>query len=258
MPVYIATHKKINIDVPEGYEIIQVGASLNEHFGYLTDANGDNISHKNPNYCELTALYYVWKNVKPDDNIVGLVHYRRFFYVKLFSINKKNILTAEQAKNYLNKYDIILPKLSYFSTSVETQYSKAHYKKDLEVCREIIKIKTPEYLPSFDKVMHRRHMFLCNMFIMRYKDFCKYMNWLFNILEEAEQKIDFEKYDKYNQRVFGFLSERLFNVWLDREQLKYHTVNVYNNEETMIRRLISELKNNVKKIIESILKLFMR
>lgn len=34
--------------------------------GYIGDNTGDNISLRNPNYCELTGLYWAWKNLKCD------------------------------------------------------------------------------------------------------------------------------------------------------------------------------------------------
>ena len=81
MSIYVVTHKKYNIPKMKGYIPIQVGASLHENLGYKVDSDGDNISYKNPNYCELTALYYMWKNL--DDDIIGLTHYRRYFCDKM-------------------------------------------------------------------------------------------------------------------------------------------------------------------------------
>ena len=75
--IYIAAHKKTELPQKDGYIPLQVGAALHDDLGYLKDDVGDNISSKNPNFCELTGLYYIWKNEKAD--IVGLSHYRRFF-----------------------------------------------------------------------------------------------------------------------------------------------------------------------------------
>ena len=75
--IYIAVHKKANVLRREGYIPLHVGAEGKEDLGFVKDNTGDNISCKNPNYCELTGLYWIWKN--SNYNKVGLSHYRRFF-----------------------------------------------------------------------------------------------------------------------------------------------------------------------------------
>ena len=96
------------------YIPVQVGSEGKADLGYQKDNEGENISEKNPYFCELTGLYWAWKNLNAD--YVGLVHYRRYF-----SLNKKIpkdenekfkiLLTEEQASKKLEKVDVILPKL---------------------------------------------------------------------------------------------------------------------------------------------------
>ena len=58
------------------------------------------------------------------------------------------------------------------------------------------------------------------MFVMKRSLFDEYCTWLFDILFELEKRTDMTGYDTYEARLFGFMSERLFNVWLERQNLK--------------------------------------
>lgn len=76
--IYIATHKEYEFPQIDGYIPIHVGKELSsKNLDIATDNVGNHISNLNTNFCELTALYWIWKNSKAD--IVGLVHYRRYF-----------------------------------------------------------------------------------------------------------------------------------------------------------------------------------
>ena len=149
--VYIATHKKANLPELKEYVPIQVGAEGKEKLGYITDNTGENISNKNPNFCELTATYWIMKNDNSD--IVGLTHYRRYFFNNIFSNSFKNIIHKEKIIKILNNYDIIVPKKYKLGVTVEKQYSQIHNIEDLMKCGEIIKNKNPEYSEAFDKVL---------------------------------------------------------------------------------------------------------
>lgn len=90
MKIYVILHKYFNTNkYPEGYQNLLVGSYNKEHIynNYYYDDVGDNISRKNPNYCELTGLYSIWRNSSED--IVGIVHYRRFFTTNRFSSSSK-------------------------------------------------------------------------------------------------------------------------------------------------------------------------
>ncbi|GEK09919.1 DUF4422 domain-containing protein [Pseudoalteromonas peptidolytica] len=79
--IVVATHKEFNTSILNDiYVPFRVGAvNKNSDFGYCRDDVGHNISIKNPNFCELTALYAAYKNNADDFEYLGLVHYRRFF-----------------------------------------------------------------------------------------------------------------------------------------------------------------------------------
>ncbi len=113
--ILVATHKKYNMPKESMYLPIHVGCEGKKDLRYIGDNTGDNISFRNPNYCELTGLYWAWKNLKYD--YIGLCHYRRYFTnSNLFkkASNKNNrmdlISSKLEIKNLLKEYDVILPK----------------------------------------------------------------------------------------------------------------------------------------------------
>ena len=111
--VIIATHKNYKMPEDELYLPVHVGKEGKNDIGYQGDNTGDNISRKNPYFCELTGLYWAWKNL--DTDYIGLVHYRRHFSMskklpKDIEGRIKNVLTTEQVDKLLNEVDIILPK----------------------------------------------------------------------------------------------------------------------------------------------------
>jgi hypothetical protein len=222
--ILVATHKKYEFPKDPIYIPIQVGKSINTDLGYIGDNTGDNISEKNPNFCELTALYWAWKNL--DVEYIGLVHYRRYFGKKTVwgSIDKKkeDILNSNQLKRLLFKYDAILPKKRrYWIETNFSHYAHAHHKEDLIKAKEIILNKYPDYIPSFDIVMNRTYSHRFNMLIMKKDILDQYCQWLFDILFELENIIDISNYSKTQARVFGYISERLLDVWLEVNKVNY-------------------------------------
>ena len=193
--------------------------------GYLRDDAGDNISDRNKNYCELTALYWAWKNmdtteVLKDGSSIGLCHYRRYFATPL--TGRKSILSRGFADRLMSRCSVAVPRARNYV--IETNYSHyvhAHHAQDLDLTREIISEKYPEYLDAFDRRMRmtRGHRF--NMFIMRWDILDRYCQWLFDILFDLETKLDISSYSERDQRVYGFVSERLLDVWLDANHVEY-------------------------------------
>lgn len=223
--ILVATHKKYWMPGDDVYLPLHVGREGKADLGYIGDNTGDNISAKNVNYCELTGLYWAWKNLKCD--YIGLCHYRRYFSssdsIHTIEVYKNSndieqyIITKEEYKKLLKRYDIIIPVKSFLDgMTVEEQYENAHNIRDLIKCEEIIGEFYPEYQNTFRQIMQEKTFYPCNMFVTKKEYFDDYMNWLFNILFELEKRVDISDYDNYQSRIYGFLSERLFNVWLTK------------------------------------------
>ncbi len=202
------------------YLPVQAGSALHEPLGFTGDDSGENISIKNPNYCELTCLYWAWKNL--DADALGLCHYRRYFAGRRFGSRWDRILTGEQAEKLLLKAPVVLPKKrNYYIETGWSQYAHAHHEEDLLAVRAILKTRCPSYVPAFDRTLGRTTGHRFNMFIMRRETLDVYCTWLFSVLAELEAKLDISEYSSYDQRVFGFVAERLLDVWIETEGVLY-------------------------------------
>lgn len=246
--IYAVTHKKVD-DVAPDRILIGVGANKNIEGVSVYDNTKDNIEEKNPYFCEITALYWMWKNT--EENIIGLEHYRRFFSKKgLFSVRP---LSIKEIEKILSKNDIILSKQEKNSPTVREFYKEIHYIEDLDLCRQIIGQKFPEYLPSFDKVMDSKKASMRNMFVMNKSKMNEYCAWLFEILFSVEKQIDYLNRDSYQKRVFGFLAERLFNVWVEHQNFKIKRCNINDfNEHGYVLEIIVKLITKAKKLPKKI------
>lgn len=233
--ILVATHKKYDMPTERIYLPIHVGKAGKESLGYQGDDIGDNISWKNTSYCELTGVYWGWKNLQCD--YIGLCHYRRYF-LKKYSWGRKlfkrilrqrfDILDEGDFSKILKEHDIILPKRADTAPyTVYEHYAKNHNIRDLDVIRNIIREHFPEYYEVFDEViLGRKSLYAFNMLVAKKSLYDEYCEWLFKILGLAEKKIDISSYDNYQRRVFGFLSERLLNVWVEKQKLSIYEADV--------------------------------
>ena len=224
--IIVATHKKYEMPKESCYLPLFVGSSGKQGIGFQRDDEGENISIKNPYYCELTGLYWGWKNLECE--YMGLVHYRRFFSDN----NKKDILSDEKLNKLVEKNDIILPKKrNYFIETIYSHYSHTHYEEDLIATRKVIEDKYPHYLEAFDFVMKKKKAHMFNMYIMKKTYSDQYCDWLFDILFELERRINISGYDSFQSRVFGRISEILLNVWIEEGNYKYKEIEYINLEK---------------------------
>ena len=222
--IIIATHKFYKMPKDNIYLPVHVGAEGKTDekgnpldLGYVKDNTGENISQKNPSFCELTGFYWAWKNL--DADFLGLAHYRRHFSFKKKSKNPfDNILTSREAKYLTSKYSVIVPKKrKYYIETLYSHYAHTHYAEHLDETRKIIKKLYPDYLHSYDVVVNRTYGYMFNMMIMKKELFSDYCEWLFTILFELEKRMKHKKEElsAFQGRFYGRVSEIIFNVWLE-------------------------------------------
>ena len=115
--ILVATHKPYWMPEDKVYVPIHMGSEGKTDIGFIGDNTGENISNKNANYCELTGLYWAWKNLQAD--YIGLCHYRRYFANKhhgnSLASKQKAILSKKDYEALLKDYECILPgKRNYY------------------------------------------------------------------------------------------------------------------------------------------------
>lgn len=237
--IYVATHSEKCELTDNNRVLIQVGAANSKKkIAPIQDDCFDNISEKNDMYCELTALYWIWKNT--NEKIIGLEHYRRRFnsrYLDLYEISKK--------------HKVIVSKPYYYKMSIEEQYKKTHIASDWNCMIEGIKELYPDYLSSVENIFRQSNkIYPYNMFIGERQFVDEYCEWLFPLLKYIENNAMHVQRDKYQKRFIGFLAERLFTLYIEHnyKNIIFCRVNSpdQNNIIKRLKYMITVLKNRIE------------
>lgn len=201
------------------------------------DDSGDNISVKNPFYCELTAQYWVWKN-DVSSEYIGFMHYRRHLnfsekqdypedvwgvvndeiiseeYEEKFGLNEASIVNA------IADNDILLPK-KWSVRQAGSKNNYEHYKisqhlhiEDYQAAIDSLLYLYPEYAAAVKMFNSAHDGYYTNMFVMKSDLFTEYSEWLFSIFDDLEINFSMKNYSAQEKRVIGHISERLFNIFL--------------------------------------------
>lgn len=193
---------------------LQVGAALAEKRiapDAVLDCDGDNISEKNRQFCELTGLYWIWKNARED--YVGLVHYRRHF---LLPDNWPERMEA-------NQVDVILPVPLYVAPSIAENYRERHTASDWEYLMAYFEKELAEEYETVKQFFDGNLYSPCNMLIARKPVLDALCEWMFPILFAVAEHGG-EREDSYQNRYPGFVSERLITYFFESRRDKYRVV----------------------------------
>lgn len=243
--IFLSYHKPTTLLKNEIFTPIHVGRELannNPNLKWMLDNmigdnTGDNISSKNPNYCELTAQYWAWKNYECD--YIGFMHYRRHlnflidkhypenkwglsednllnqFYIEKYGLDEENLRTV------ISQYDI----LTVNPWSVKNAGSKNNYDQyksadsklhieDYNKALKILKEKYPQFAEDVESYNNSEYGYYTNIFVMKKEIFNDYCSWLFDILFEVEKQTDISNYDFQEARIYGYISEWLFGIYI--------------------------------------------
>ncbi len=225
--VLVVSHKEYKMPADEVYCPIQVGTAPETFIEFIRDNTGDNIADSNPRLCELTAIYWAWKNLKCD--YIGLTHYRRHFTdrSRLQRIGKDKfdcVISGQSLEKELKKDVVIVPdKRKYYIETMESHFLHLPYvfEKDYRVLRQVISELCPEYLDSYDKVMNRTWAHIFNMFVMKWEWFDRYCDWLFPIILECDRRIDVSGYSYAQAREVAYFGEFMLDIWMEKNNIPY-------------------------------------
>lgn len=223
--IYILAYKPVKYGIPEDSVLTPLQVGDKETFLKLRDNIGDNISSMNGLYVENTGTYWIWKNA-PEVDYIGQMQYRR-----RFPFNEKT-----DFDKIFSKCEVIACRpLRGGKMTLREQYYCFHDKDDIILMEEIIKDKFPDLYEITEKILDSRMLYYSNGFVMRRDDYLDYCKFLFTILDEFRKRrgwVDMRSvYDsviddirngrrahkvgvKYQSQVFGFLSERIWTIYL--------------------------------------------
>ena len=182
---------------------IQAGAALTDiKMCSLRDNVGDNISYKNATYCELTALYWLWKN----ETLPEYVGFN--FYSRTFDFNENQL-------SYIlsNGIEAIVPEPAIVSCIHALPKIEQQNNRPIENFLERAIAKThPDYIDTYCAVSNERIAVPSNIFILHKNIFNDYVKWLFDIITEYEDLL-VKSEKEIPPRHTGYIAELLQTIY---------------------------------------------
>lgn len=238
LKLYVVAHKPCDIPSNEVMVPIHVGRAVSQYKDEMAWMQGDdiadNISYKNGSYCEMTAHYWIWKNVH-DTEYVGVCHYRRFFGVDLTNSNIKDIMADA---------DVLMVEPSWHIDSVYSYFAKYMGAENMTILSMVMKKRFPEYYKTLEYICDGIKFHPFNMLLCRKSLFNDYCQWIFTILEACEIYVKPAPYSNA-RRTLAYMAELLTGVYFIHRQLRIKTVPYYKIEDGQ-KVLVAHTEKNKK------------
>lgn len=214
------------VDIPVWMMPVQAGAILTgERVADVLDSWGRNISYKNPNYCELTVLYWIWKNCILSNSNRDIKYYGLFHYRRWLDINDEDIKYIVK-----NDIDVILPYPTLHEPDIKEHYMRYIKETDWDAVLQALKELSPEYYAAYDIVFSQEYLYNYNILVAKTEVLQAYCEWLFPILERVEE-LSLPKGSERADRYIGYIGENLLTLYF-----MYHkkTLNIVHTGRIML------------------------
>ena len=173
----------------------------------ISDDIGDNISFKNANYCELTVLYWIWKNrleeeADKEGKYYGLFHYRR--YLDLREEDLRHLFAGD--------IDAILPFPTIHEPDIGEHHARYINESDWKAVLCALEELAPEYYAAYENIFSQEYMYNYNIIIAKAAVLQRYCEWLFPILKRVEE-LSVPKGSERADRYIGYIGENLLTLY---------------------------------------------
>lgn len=207
-----------NYHLPQWITSVQVGAILcKERVADFFDCTGDNISVKNGNYSELTALYWMWKNHLSEENseakhnpelidrkskYYGLCHYRR-----ILELSEDDILRLAD-----NDIDLVLPFPMPYEPNIEEHHKRYLSDGDWKALLTALEEIRPDDAAALPAILKQQYLYHYNIILAKKHVLAQYCQWLFPVLERVEQLSEPKGWER-KDRYIGYMGETLATLY---------------------------------------------
>ncbi|EKO4720809.1 DUF4422 domain-containing protein, partial [Campylobacter jejuni] len=198
----------------------------------IGDNTGENISYLNRYFCELTGIYWAWKNYDKLGNpdYIGFAHYRRLLNFCNISQQQRDDFKEKQISNSIEEINKFLDPNCVYSAIKEYKYivlhpdpcnPYTHYKntknlfiEDYQKCIEFIKKEFLFLSNAVDLYNLGEESYFCNMFVIPKEVFFEYCSILFKIVFYLKDNIMLSGRSSEEARAISFLSEWIFGIYI--------------------------------------------
>lgn len=151
---------------------------------------------KNPQYCEMSAVRWIWKNA--DTDWVGIEHYRRHLLV-----------TPEMLSNDIDAV-LPLPYICYPNTIA--QFRRFVSEDVLNALLTSLKTLHPNEYGEYSQILYGQYQYTYNLVVAKKSVFDAYCTWFFHITEYMET-LSGNVPEIANTRALSYVAEVLTSLY---------------------------------------------